>query len=154
MNANYKTIPSKIESLKNEGKDLNQLFDDVVTSLKASFDYYDWVGIYLVEGENLLLRSFRGKPTQHTRIPIGEGICGWAAKTGETTVVEDVSKDKRYLMCLPETRSEIVVPIIGQSGILGEVDIDSSRLGAFGENDTKMLEKIATTLASAIESGV
>jgi GAF domain-containing protein len=81
MNANYKTIPSKIESLKSEGKDLDQLFDDVVSSLKESFDYYDWVGIYLVEGENLQLRSYQGKPTQHTRIPIGEGVCGWAAKT-------------------------------------------------------------------------
>jgi GAF domain-containing protein len=64
-----------------------------------------------------------------------------------------VSKDKRYLMCFPETRSEIVVPILGQNGILGEVDIDSSRLGAFSENDSKMLEEIATILAAAIESG-
>ena len=152
MNSLYETFPSQIASLWKEGKDLKEYFEEVVSSLNASFDPYDWVGIYLVEGENLVLHSFRGDPTQHTKIRVGEGVCGWAAKTGETTVVPDVSQDKRYLMCFPETQSEIVVPIKGKNGVLGEIDIDSSRLSAFTELDSRMLEKITDHLALAIES--
>ena len=150
--SSYKSLPPRIAGLSREKKDLKGLFEEVVSALRESFDHYDWVGIYLVEGENLILRSFRGDPTQHTRIRVGEGVCGWAAKTGETTVVPDVREDKRYLMCFPGTRSEIVVPIQGKNGVLGEIDIDSSRISAFTEVDSRMLEEIASHLAEAIES--
>ena len=152
MNSEYKSHPHQIARLWKEGMDLKNYFELVVSSLEEKFDHYDWVGIYLIEGENLVLNAFRGKPTQHTKIRVGEGVCGWTAKSGETTVVPDVSQDKRYLMCFPETRSEIVVPIKGEKGVLGEIDIDSSRLSAFTELDSRMLKKITDHLALAIEN--
>ncbi len=87
-----------------------------VQILRANSDHFDWVGIYLVREKDLVLEAYAGdEETEHVRIPIGEGICGCAAKEGATIVVPDVSKDPSYLMCFATTRSEIVVPIKGRS---------------------------------------
>jgi len=120
--------------------------------LRESSDHFDWVGIYLVRGKDLVLEAYAGdEETEHVRIPIGLGICGSAAKQGETIVVPDVNKDPRYLMCFASTRSEIVVPIRGRNGVLGEIDIDSSRLSAFNERDREILEGAASLLANYLE---
>lgn len=121
--------------------------------LRESSDHFDWVGIYLVLGKDLVLAAYAGdEETEHVRIPIGQGVCGSAAKEGATIVVPDVSKDPRYLMCFASTRSEIVVPIKGLKGVLGEIDIDSSRLSAFNQNDREILEQAASLLARHLES--
>ena len=95
---------------------------------------YTWVGIYLLDGNELGARTVRGKPSPHTRIPLGRGICGAAAEK-QTIIVDDVNADPRYLACSIETKSEIVVPIMHGSRVLGEIDIDSDRLAAFGGDD-------------------
>ena len=78
-----------------------------VQILRESSDHFDWVGIYLVRGNDLVLEAYAGdKKTEHVRIPIGEGICGSAAKEGATIVVPDVSKDPSYHMCFATTRSD------------------------------------------------
>ncbi len=124
----------------------------VVQLLRADSDHYDWVGIYLVKGDSLILAAYAGDAeTEHIKIPIGQGICGLAAKQGATVVVPDVSEDPRYLMCFPSTRSEIVVPIKAGNKVLGEIDIDSDRLSAFTGQDRHVLESAATTLASYLE---
>lgn len=121
--------------------------------LRESSDHFDWVGIYLVLENDLLLAAYAGdEETEHVRIPIGQGVCGSAAKEGATIIVPDVSKDPRYLMCFASTRSEIVVPIKGSKGVLGEIDIDSSRLSAFNQNDREILEQAASLLARHLES--
>ena len=103
--------------------------------------------------KDLVLEAYAGdEETEHVRIPIGEGICGSAAKEGATIVVPDVSKDPSYLMCFATTRSEIVVPIKGKQGVLGETDIDSNRLSAFNQEDREILEEAASLLARRIES--
>jgi len=85
-----------------------------VQMLRESSDHFEWVGIYLVRGKDLVLEANTGdEETEHVRIPIGQGICGSAAREGETIVVPDVNKDPRYLMCFASTRPEIVVPIKG-----------------------------------------
>jgi len=123
-----------------------------VQVLRESSDHFDWVGIYLVRENDLVLEAYAGDDeTEHLRIPIGQGICGSAAKEGATIVVPDVSKDPRYLMCFAATRSEIIVPIKGAKGVLGEIDIDSSRLSAFNENDRETLEGAASLLAHYLE---
>ncbi len=120
--------------------------------LRDSFTSYSWVGVYLVMGDKLVLEAYAGDAeTEHVSILIGQGICGTAAKTGETIVVPDVSKDPRYLMCFPSTRSEIVVPIKGTKGVLGEIDIDSDRLAAFSSQDEGFLEEAAHLLAEFLE---
>ncbi len=121
--------------------------------LRQNFSYYNWVGIYLVKGDKLVLEAYSGDgETEHVTIPIGNGICGFAAKSGETLVVPDVSRDPRYLMCFPSTRSEIVVPVKGKSGVIGEIDIDSDRLSAFSKSDEQFLESAASELARFLDS--
>src|SRR5918998_2990743 len=104
---------------------------------------YAWVGIYLLDDDHLVLGPFLGKPSPHTRIPLNAGICGAAASSKETIVVDDVDADPRYLSCSLETRSEIVVPILRGSEVLGEIDIDSDKKAAFGAADRELLESAA-----------
>src|SRR5215471_14570256 len=96
-----------------------------VRLLKDAIPYYSWVGIYLLDGNELVLGPFVGKPSPHTRIPLDRGICGAAASEKATIVVDDVSSDSRYLACSVDTKSEIVVPIMQGNDVLGEIDVDS-----------------------------
>lgn len=118
-----------------------------VSVLKNQMSDYSWVGVYLLEGDELVLGPFLGKPSPHTRIPLNAGICGAAASTKETIVIDDVDADPRYLACSLETRSEIVVPILRGSEVLGEIDIDSDKKAAFGPADRDLLESVAAMLA-------
>lgn len=130
----------------------DQVLKKAVNILRENNQSYSWVGIYLVNGDNLVLGAYAGDgETEHVTIPIGKGICGLAAKQGETVIVPDVNKDARYLMCFPSTRSEIVVPIKSEARVLGEIDIDSDHLSAFTRNDQKLLEEAATILAGYLE---
>jgi L-methionine (R)-S-oxide reductase len=121
-----------------------------VRLLKDAIPYYTWVGIYVLEGDELVLGPYIGKPSPHTRIPLGRGICGAAATEKATIVVDDVNADSRYLACSIETKSEIVVPIMNGSEVLGEIDIDSDRPAAFGPSDRALLEQVAPLLAEAL----
>jgi L-methionine (R)-S-oxide reductase len=132
---------------------------ETVTMLKARLPHYTWAGIYLLEGEELVLGPYLGKPSPHTRIPLGRGICGAAATERATIVVDDVNSDPRYLACSIETRSEIVVPIIVAEGsgedsgrVLGELDIDSDQPAAFGASDRELLEAVAAALAPRLRA--
>jgi GAF domain-containing protein len=118
-----------------------------VEQLKAELPHYTWVGIYVLEGQELVLGPFLGKPSPHTRIPLNRGICGAAASRQETIIVDDVNSDPRYLACSLETKSEIVVPIMRDGQVLGEIDIDSDRPAAFGPDDQKLLEAVALAVA-------
>ena len=126
-----------------------------VVDTLAELPRYDWVGIYLVQGKELVLGPWRGaEATEHVRIPIGQGICGAAAATGRTEVVADVTSDPRYLACFPSTRSEIVVPIVDGDEVLGEIDIDSNTPAAFGDEDRRFLEEVARLLVPHLREGV
>ena len=127
--------------------DPTRAMEGVVRTLEADMAYYTWVGIYLLDGNELVLGPFVGKPSPHTRIPLGRGICGAAATEKATIVVDDVNADPRYLACSLETRSEIVVPIMLDGDVLGEIDIDSARPAAFGPDDRALLEQVAARLA-------
>jgi GAF domain-containing protein len=124
----------------------------VVTLLHGERPHYHWVGIYLLQGEELVLGPFVGKPTVHTRIPLHQGICGAAASTGETLIIDDVNADPRYLACSLETRSEIVVPIQFEGRVLGEIDIDSNQPAAFTSQDRDLLQAVAALLASKMQN--
>jgi L-methionine (R)-S-oxide reductase len=118
-----------------------------VAILKHQVPDYAWVGIYLMDGNELVLGPFLGKPSPHTRIPLNQGICGAAASHKRTIIVDDVDVDPRYLACSLETRSEIVVPIMRGTTVLGEIDIDSDKKAAFGPSDRELLESVAALLA-------
>jgi L-methionine (R)-S-oxide reductase len=125
----------------------NEAMRHTVTVLKDQMPDYSWVGIYLLEGNELVLGPFLGKPSPHTRIPLNQGICGAAASHKATIVVDDVDADPRYLACSLETRSEIVVPILRGANVLGEIDIDSDKRAAFGPADRELLESVAEILS-------
>jgi GAF domain-containing protein len=134
------------------GDEPNQAASEAVRLLKAAIPHYTWVGIYLLEGDELVLGPFLGKPSPHTRIPLGRGICGAAATQKETIIVDDVNADPRYLACSVETKSEIVVPIMDGDQVLGEIDIDSDRPAAFRDSDRRLLEAVAALLAPALQT--
>ncbi len=122
-----------------------------VELLHDRFDHYAWVGIYLVEGGELVLGPWRGpSETEHVRIPVGQGICGAAAASGQTEIVDDVNADPRYLACFPSTRSEIVVPIHFGGHVVGEIDIDSDQAAAFDADDRRFLEHVARMISSRV----
>jgi GAF domain-containing protein len=133
-----------------EAPDAQSAMQTAVARLKAELPHYTWVGIYLLEGQELVLGPFLGKPSPHTRIPLDRGICGAAASQRRTIVVDDVNSDPRYLACSLETKSEIVVPIMRDGRVFGEIDIDSDRPAAFGPDDRALLEDVAKALAARL----
>lgn len=132
---------------KSIGEPLETLLDKVAAALHENFPHYTGVYIYLLEGETLVLGPYRGRPTEHTRIPIGKGICGRAARIKQTVVVDDVNADAEYIACSLQTRSEIVVPIMRDARVLGEIDIDSDIPAAFTARDREFLEEVARLVA-------
>ena len=139
-----------VDAVVAEDGDARMMMDRVVEVLKERIPHYTWVGIYLLEGDELVLGPYRGKPSPHTRIPLGRGICGAAATEKATIIVDDVNADPRYLACSIETRSEIVVPIMRGDHVLGEIDIDSDRAAAFTQADRELLERVAASIAPRI----
>ena len=121
--------------------------ESIVGLLQASVPHYDWVGIYLLDGDVLNIGPYRGNPTSSPRVQVDRGICGAAVREKKTIIVPDVKKDERYLECTFETQSEIVVPIIAGDNVVGEIDIDSDTVDAFSEQDEELLGKIAEMLA-------
>ncbi len=120
-----------------------------VKFLNSSVPTYTWVGIYAVQGKDLVLDAWSGPAaTEHIRIPIGKGVCGFAAKAGRTEIVSDVSKDPRYLQCFLSTKAEIVVPIFREGTVVGEIDVDGDLLDAFSTLDKEFLEAVAGKLGS------
>jgi L-methionine (R)-S-oxide reductase len=143
----FRRALEELEALVERGGDADDVLREVV-SLLHRFEHYSWVGIYLVEGDELVLGPWRGpEATEHVRIPVGQGICGAAAASGKTEVVDDVNADPRYLACFPSTRSEIVVPIAYEGRVVGEIDIDSDEPAAFGDADREFLESVAALIS-------
>jgi L-methionine (R)-S-oxide reductase len=144
----YRSALEAVDRIVNREPEADEVLRKVVDVLHDRFDHYSWVGIYLVEGDDLVLGPWKGpQATDHVRIPIGQGICGAAAASGRTEVVDDVGSDERYLACFPSTRSEIVVPIAFEGRVVGEIDIDSDEPAAFGEADRIYLERVAVLIS-------
>jgi L-methionine (R)-S-oxide reductase len=137
-----------IDRILSRGGDADDVLRQVVAALHDRVEHYSWVGIYLLEGEDLVLGPWQGpQATEHVRIPVGTGICGAAAASGATEIVDDVNDDPRYLACFPSTRSEIVVPIAYEGKVVGEIDIDSEQPAAFGSDDRVFLERVAVLIS-------
>jgi L-methionine (R)-S-oxide reductase len=156
-------VTSRIEEVRNEMAELahlaqnaKELMQGVCKLLHERMLKYNWVGFYMLEpGAKppiLELVAFVGAMTPHTRIPLNQGICGAAASSGKTIVVDDVSKDPRYLACSLETKSEIVVPIFIKGRVAGELDIDSHFPAAFGAEDQSLVQYCAEIVGTKLEN--
>jgi len=120
--------------------------------LDKKLSHYNWTGFYLADVEHKLLHlgPYVGEATDHTTIPFGKGICGQAAETNQTFLVDDVNAESNYISCNINVKSEIVVPIIKEGVVLGQIDIDSNTIAAFKEQDQLLLETICKALAPYI----
>jgi GAF domain-containing protein len=148
--ADFEDLRQRIERfIHNEG-DRDTKLQAICGLLRAEVAHYDWVGFYLVDpqaDQELVLGPYVGAPTEHTRIPFGRGICGQAAATEQTFLIQDVSLETNYLSCSPDVQSEIVVPIMRDGTVLGELDIDSHARAPFTPQDRSFLEWVCSTVA-------
>jgi L-methionine (R)-S-oxide reductase len=156
------TSNPKIDDARDEVDRLNlntgtadQLMEGITLLLNKYMLKYNWVGFYMLEPgaepPMLVLGRYQGAMTPHTRIALHQGICGAAASSGRTVVVDDVKKDPRYLACSLETKSEIVVPIFVRGKVAGELDIDSHFLAAFAQEDRDLIEYCALLVGRRLE---
>ena len=144
----HRVVLNEVQRIVQEEEDSDEILRRVVDLLKERFDHYSWIGIYFVEGDELQLGPWNGPAaTEHVRIPVGQGVCGAAAASGVTEIVDDVNADPRYLACFASTRSEIVVPISYDDIVVAEIDIDSDRPAAFGDPDRVFLEDVAALIS-------
>jgi L-methionine (R)-S-oxide reductase len=150
----FREIVNEIELFGTTSVNVLALQEFTVHLIAERLPYYNWVGFYMLDPNDanvLVLGPFHGAPTDHVRIPVSEGICGAAVAQGETVIVDDVAADPRYLSCSIETKSEIVVPIRARDRIVGEIDIDSHDLSAFGPEDRTFLEECAALIGQFMD---
>jgi L-methionine (R)-S-oxide reductase len=149
-------VRKELQRLGAEGRTADQLMEGITVLLNQQMLKYNWVGFYMLEAKAdppmLVLGHFQGAMTPHTRIPLNQGICGAAASSGKTVVVDDVNKDERYLACSLETKSEIVVPIFVKGKVVGELDLDSHFPAAFGREDRELIEYCARLVGKRLEN--
>lgn len=149
-------VRKEVDRLNSEARTADGLMDGLTRLLHERMLKYNWVGFYMLEAGAkppvLVLGHFQGAMTPHTRIPLNQGICGAAASSGKTVVVDDVKSDRRYLACSLETKSEIVVPVFVQGQVVGELDIDSHFTAAFGFEDRELIEHCAQLVGQRLAS--
>ncbi len=145
----YRLLGKQLKSLLNKEENILSSLSNFTAALKQTFDKISWVGFYLFDGEKLYLGPFQGK-VACTVIEIGKGVCGSAAETRETLIVEDVDQFPGHIACDPESRSEIVIPIVKGNELYGVLDLDSRNIGSFNELDQKYLEEYCRFLSSEI----
>ena len=154
-NSQSTEIIAELNGLAAKAVSAETLMGSIVALLHEKLTRYNWVGFYMLDlpgdPNMLVLGPFRGTMTPHTRIPLNQGICGAAAASGKTIVVDDVNSDPRYLACSLETKSEIVVPVFLKGKVVGELDIDSHFPAAFGPEDRKLCEHAAALLGKYLE---
>ncbi len=150
-------VKRELQPAAQSAKSAKELMARVVQSLHTRMLKYNWVGFYMLEQiagspPMLVLGAFEGAMMPHTRIPLHQGICGAAASSGKTVVVDDVASDPRYLACSLETKSEIVVPVFVHGKVVGELDIDSHFLAAFKRDDRELVEFCAALVGKYLEN--
>lgn len=136
----YESLIPQMEGLLNGEPDLIANLANVTAALKEQFGWL-WVGFYLVKEDELVLAPFQG-PVACTRIKKGRGVCGSSWAEAKTLIVPDVEKFPGHIACSSLSRSEIVVPILRNSEVIGVLDVDSAELNQFDEVDRHYLEKI------------
>src|SRR4051812_684935 len=123
------------------------LLQTAAEKIRAAGPPYTSVYLYMLHGDELVLEAYAGRDTDHTRIPVGKGVCGTAVATGEDQNVPDVRAISNYLACNTWTRSELVVLIRRGTTILGQIDVDSDEPDPFTDDEIAACRKVADALA-------
>jgi len=124
-----------------------ELLRTAAERIRAAGPPYTSVYLYMLHGDQLLLEAYAGRETEHTRIPVGQGVCGTAVANGEDQNVPDVRAIDNYIACNAWTRSELVVLIRRGNLILGQIDIDSDESDPFTPAETAEVRRVADALA-------
>jgi L-methionine (R)-S-oxide reductase len=145
---------AEVESLVASEAPDQEVLDEVVRLVHEAHPRWDWSGIYLLVDGTLVVGPFAGsdEPPEHSRIPVGDGVCGTAVAEDRNQLVEDVRELDNYLACSLSTRSELVVLIREDGRIVGQFDIDSDERGAFTNEDEALLDELATVIAPRVAS--
>ena len=138
-----------LQEMRDEGHLSDALLRKAVRSIDEADDRFNWVGVYLLKEaeQELWLHNYMGPGTDHAKIPVGTGVCGRAVAERTNLNIADVSVEENFLMCSPDTQSELVVLIRAGEDIFGQIDIDSDDQAAFTEEDEMALISIADKLA-------
>jgi len=147
-------LKNTLTQLLSSHKTNNEKLQEICLFLKENIPHYDWVGFYFTDANKreLHLGPFAGLPTDHTTIQFGKGICGQVAESDQTFLVSDVTAQDNYISCNINVKSEIVVPIITNGINIGQIDIDSNTLNAFGKEDRELLEWLTGEIAEMYKS--
>lgn len=157
MTTAQQDLAKELSALADTAGDADELMSIIVGRLQERLPHFNWVGFYMIEKSKndaapmLVLGPYVGAVTPHTRIPLNQGICGAAASSGRTVIVDDVNSDPRYLACSLETKSEIVVPVTVKGEVVGELDIDSHNPAAFKDDDRQLVEHCARLVGHYLE---
>ncbi len=154
MTLSHPDLLAALEDFAKTAPTADLLMDGMAKRLHENMTRYNWVGFYLVDEANpdiLLIGPFVGSFTPNARIPLNQGLCGAAARTGETVVVNDVSKDPRYLAGSPLVKCEIVVPIMLKGKLAAELDVESYFTNTFPKPEQDFVEACARIVRSYLE---
>jgi GAF domain-containing protein len=124
-----------------------ELLELAATKIRAAGSPYTGVYMYMLRGDTLVLEALDGRPTEHTEIPVGEGLCGKAVAERRDLNIPDVSQAEGYLAGRTETKSERVVRIRRHDESLGQIDIDSDTRDPFSEAEQQAVTEVADALA-------
>lgn len=149
MSTDFNLLLQKIDALIATGAMRNDILSETCTLLKNGVYHYDWVGFYILDEQNstLNLGPYAGKPTEHTIIPVGKGVCGQVAENNTLKIVQDVSQEENYISCSIDVQSEIVVPIVREGKFAAEIDIDSHSPAPFTIEDEHFLTSVCAKLS-------
>ena len=147
----YRSLDSQLLALLGKETDALAATSNFVALLYNAMEDVNWLGVYVLRGDDLVLGPFQGKPAC-VRIKPGDGVCGTAAATLTTQRVDDVHAFPGHIACDPDSRSELVVPLIANHELIGVLDIDSPSLGRFGEADQHGVEAVCKTFCGLQES--
>ena len=147
---NIDQLKKDILNITQQNSEADVVLQHICDYLKGAVSYYNWVGFYFTNGDKkeLILKQFAGKPTEHTLIPFGKGICGQVALSNQNYVVQDVTEQDNYISCGFDVKSEIVIPIFKDGKNIGQIDIDSHHTSPFGKEDEKLLEFVCEQVAT------
>jgi GAF domain-containing protein len=146
----YRELAAQLRSLIKDEPDRVANLANAAALIFHSLAEISWCGFYLLQGEELVVGPFQGRPAC-IRISLGQGVCGTAAAQRKTVCVADVTKFPGHIYCDPASRSEIVVPLLRDEGLSGVLDLDSTRLARFDAEDARGLETLASILAPKLE---
>jgi len=151
VTTNYALLTRQLEALLEDEPDLLANSANLVGLLFAEIQHINWLGIYVLRGDELVLGPFQGRPAC-VRFPLGQGVCGTAAQQMKSILVENVHDFDGHIACDPASVSEVVVPLLSAGKVIGVLDLDSPQRGRFTADDQRGLELLCERFVQLLES--